>query len=187
MQNPASSSLQHRYPVHLITGAWGSGKSSLLNALLSLRPPSERWAVLLNELGRTSVSGETSPTSPAEVTVREAAGGCACCTGQVVFVTALATLIRQTRPDRVIVECSSQANLPAVFHALHTSFANVISLESVIALVGSDRGTNANDSMGADYVVSNARWPSATELPRLLGGPSRFAHPRLQTATGAQP
>lgn len=152
MQHSPSITPQRPYPVHLLTGAWGSGKSSLLNALLSLRPPSERWAVLLNELGRTQVSGETSPSLRAGVTVREAAGGCACCTGQVVFVTALATLIRQTRPDRVFVECSSQAAMPAVFHALHKSFASVVTLESVIALVNRRHPT---------VTLSDARAPLA--------------------------
>lgn len=170
--------------MHLITGAWGSGKSSLLNALVSLRPANERWAILLNELGRTPVSGETSPNSHAGVITREAAGGCACCTGQIVFVTALATLIRQTRPDRVFVECSGQANLPALFHALHVSFAKVVTLESVITLVGPDLDTHSN-GVDADHIVCIAAWPSTNELRRLLAGPSRFAHPQLQTATGA--
>lgn len=160
MHDPTPSLPERRYPVHLVTGAWGSGKSSLLNALLSLRPANERWAVLLNELGQTPVSGEPSLSSRAGVVVREATGGCACCTGQIVFVTALATLIRQTRPERVFVECSSQAAMPAVFHALHESFANVVTLESVIALAGPNRPTASLSDV----------WPSLAPPRAFEGG-----------------
>ena len=42
-------------PTNIITGALGAGKTTLIQALLKLKPSHERWAVLVNEFGEIGV------------------------------------------------------------------------------------------------------------------------------------
>lgn len=163
-----------RYPLYVVSGAWGSGKSSLINALLGLRPVNERWAVLLNEDGRTQVNAGVATESG--VTVRDAAGACACCTGQVVFVTALATLIRQTRPHRVFVEASSQASLDSLLKSIQTAFNDSIEVERVIQL---SNGSSPVTTVERDSptIVNLRDWPDVPTLDSLLELRSRNPSP----------
>lgn len=154
-----------RYPLYVLTGGWGSGKTSLLNALLGLRPAHERWAILLNEVGRTQVN--VNPTANSAVTVRDAAGACACCTGQVVFVTALGTLIRQTRPHRVFVEASSQASLESLLQSIRTSFKDSVNVERVVALPDPTRPVTTGER-DKPVFVSLDGWPDHSLLRSIL-------------------
>lgn len=135
---PKTAIATPRYPLHLVAGPWGAGKSSLINALLALRPADERWVVLLNEAGRTEVSSAAVAPTACPITVKDIVGACACCSGQVVFVSALASLIRQTRPHRVFVEVAAGAVLSDLVHAVQQSFRDSVSLETVVSLLNVD-------------------------------------------------
>jgi predicted ATPase len=164
---PASTppNVPRRYPLYVVSGAWGSGKTSLLNALLALRPAGERWAILLNEEGRTQVN--VSSATESTVTVRDAAGACACCTGQVVFVTALAALIRQTRPDRVFLEASSQASLESLLETLRTTFKDSIDVARVIQLSNHSPSVTSG-AQAPPPVFTIVGWPDQQLLRALL-------------------
>jgi len=123
--------LHHTF-VNVITGATGSGKTSLIAALLALRPEGERWAVLTNDFGATTLgSGPRAVSDGMEM--REVAG-CMCCTGQLVLRTALVSLVRETRPCRVLIEASAAAE-PAAISALLTAptFASALDVRAFIA------------------------------------------------------
>ncbi len=138
MRTPTNTALVNpRYPLHLVAGPWGAGKSSLINALLALRPAGERWVVLLNEAGRTEVGAAGTPNA-LPVTIKDIVGACACCSGQVVFVSALAGLIRQTKPHRVFVEVAAAAVLSDLVNAVQHSFRDAVSLETVISVFNVD-------------------------------------------------
>ncbi len=157
------------YPLYVVTGPRGSGKTSLINALLALRPSHERWAILLNEEGHTQVD---LTAAGGQVTVKDAAGACACCTGLVVFVSTLAALIRQTRPDRVFVEADAQAALEPLLSSVRTSFNGSVALERVIAL--STRSLpEGHDDPG---YLSFADWPDSPALKGILAAPSPTSH-----------
>jgi G3E family GTPase len=158
-----------RYPLYVVSGAWGSGKTSLINALLELRPAHERWAILLNEEGRTQVNGGSTESG---VTVRDAAGACACCTGQVVFVTTLAALIRQTKPHRVFIEASSQASLDSLLKSIYTAFKDSVEVERVIQLA-SRSSPVATVEQDSPTIVTLLDWPDVPTLDSLLEFRSR--------------
>lgn len=101
-------------PVHLVTGLLGSGKTTLVQALLAT-PSAERWAVLVNEFGERGFDGEWLRRQHAGVA--ELAGGCMGCSGAVALPVTLNRLLRQTRPTRVLVEASG-AGHPAEILAL---------------------------------------------------------------------
>src|SRR5690554_6935809 len=64
-------------PVHLITGFLGSGKSTLIHALIAQKPADERWAILVNEFGQVGID-QAMFESRDDLVVKGIPGGCLC-------------------------------------------------------------------------------------------------------------
>jgi G3E family GTPase len=117
-------------PAHLITGATGAGKTALVSHLLAQRPRDERWGVLVNDFGRGAVT-----RSDPSIIVRDVAG-CICCTAHVALRTALVALLREARPQRVLIEASAAARPDALMKVLsEQGFAAVIDLHNTLCVV----------------------------------------------------
>lgn len=122
-------------PTTIITGFLGSGKTTALNHLLGLKPATERWAVLINEFGRVGVDGSLAASSP-NTSVREVPGGCLCCTAGIAFEAALNRIVRQSRPDRIIIEPTGIAHPLQVITTLTEGFyRDLLDLRAVLCLV----------------------------------------------------
>jgi len=87
--------------VLLICGLPGAGKSTLLKGWLAGRPDTERWALMVN-----GIAGLAGADRDPGVIVAMLAGGCACCSGQVVFGVTLTRLLRGGPFARLIIEVS---------------------------------------------------------------------------------
>ncbi|SEI37448.1 GTPase, G3E family [Allopseudospirillum japonicum] len=126
-------------PTHLISGILGVGKSSALLALIQQQPPEEVWAVLINEFapaGMDALLLQDQVPQDAKVTFAEVAGGCACCLANLPFKVALNRLLRQTRPDRVLIEATGLSHTRELKHLLTgPEYAQVLDLQSVMTLV----------------------------------------------------
>lgn len=93
-------------PTHLIAGPLGAGKTSLIRQLLAQRPAHERWAVLINEFGQIGLDAALLSRDDDGIALGEVAGGCLCCVNGVPFQVGLGRLLRQARPDRLLIEPS---------------------------------------------------------------------------------
>lgn len=93
-------------PTHLIGGPLGAGKTSLIRDLLTQRPAAERWAVLINEFGQIGLDAALLENGEAGVQLAEVAGGCLCCVNGAPFQVGLGRLLRQARPQRLLIEPS---------------------------------------------------------------------------------
>ena len=89
-------------PTTLVTGALGTGKTSVILSLLRHRPEREVWAVLVNEFGEMGLDGVV--LKDAGVTARQIAGGCICCAAGPQLEATLVQLIREVRPNRIFIE-----------------------------------------------------------------------------------
>lgn len=87
---------------NLITGFLGSGKTTSILHLLANKDPAEKWAVLVNEFGEVGIDGALLADSGAMI--KEIPGGCMCCVNGLPMQVGLNTLLRQSKPDRLLIE-----------------------------------------------------------------------------------
>lgn len=97
-----------RVPLCLITGLTGADKRAFIHALLAVRPTEQRWALLDNDGGDIARDAAGAQLAVSVI------NGCACCTGQVALQTGIVQLIRQSRPQRLIVVASGAAEPAAL-------------------------------------------------------------------------
>lgn len=125
-------------PVNLITGFLGVGKTTALLHLLAQRSPQHtsaaRWAVLVNEFGQVGIDGAT--LSQSGVAVREVPGGCICCSAQLPLRVALTRLLREVKPERLLIEPTGLGHPAGVIDVLRSEdLASAVELRNVICLV----------------------------------------------------
>ncbi len=126
-----------KIPTNVFTGLLGVGKTTALLDLLSRKPGSERWAILVNEFGEVPID-QAAFEGPGDrsVFVREVAGGCLCCTAGVPLQVAVALLVRRARPDRLLVEMSGIGHIGLVLRSLREGrLSETLDLRSTFTLV----------------------------------------------------
>lgn len=126
-------------PTNIITGFLGAGKTSAILQLLADKPPKERWAVLVNEFGEIGVDGsllDGQYSTLQNVFIREVPGGCMCCTAGVPMQVALNKLLREAKPDRLLIEPTGLGHPKEVLKVLSAShYQDVLSLQKTLTLV----------------------------------------------------
>ncbi|WP_024851779.1 CobW family GTP-binding protein [Hydrogenovibrio kuenenii] len=93
--------------VNLISGALGSGKTTLVRQLIEQKPPEEHWALLINEFGAIGIDGAIltpSALNNTNVSTHEIPGGCICCTAQGDLKQSLLDIANNICPHRLIIE-----------------------------------------------------------------------------------
>jgi len=89
-------------PTNLIMGFLGVGKTTAILDLLKQKPQNENWAILVNEFGKVGIDG--SIFSLAGATVKEVSGGCLCCATALPFQISINRLLKEVKPDRLLIE-----------------------------------------------------------------------------------
>ena len=126
-------------PTHIITGFLGSGKTTAILSLLKAKPVDERWAILVNEFGDVGIDGsllEGLQAKTNQVFIREVPGGCMCCASGVPMQIALTQLLKQARPDRLLIEPTGLGHPKEVLKALQAQYyQNVLDIQKIVTLV----------------------------------------------------
>jgi G3E family GTPase len=122
---------------HVITGSFGSGKTTAIRWLMANKPEHELWMVILNEftdagLDALSVAG----SARGQYDVRLVAGGCLCCVGELEFGKQLRDILRNFKPSRLLIEPSGAGHAADIVDTLGMYEAQrALRLDSIICLV----------------------------------------------------
>lgn len=95
-------------PIYVLTGYLGSGKTTVLLALLErLKYEGKRPAVIINEFGDADVDGQIIGD---DVPMESMLGGCICCSIRGDLSTNILYLYEQYNPDILIIEATGAAH-----------------------------------------------------------------------------
>ena len=122
---------------HIITGSFGSGKTTAIRWLMARKPEEELWVVILNEFTDAGIDALTvAQSSRGKYDVRLVAGGCLCCVGELEFGKQLRDLLRTFKPVRLLIEPSGAGHAADIVDTLALYEAQqALQLHSVICLV----------------------------------------------------
>jgi len=121
-------------PTTLISGFLGVGKTSAVLSLLQQKPVEQKWAVLVNEFGSVGLDGAIYRAHGVEV--KEVPGGCMCCAAGAPLQVAVNQLLKQARPQRLIIETSGMGHPKRILDTLSGEhFRAVLKLQASICLV----------------------------------------------------
>lgn len=125
---------QQAIPTNIITGFLGVGKTTAIRWLLQHKPAAEHWAVLVNEFGEVGIDGELLELEG--IAVKQVAGGCMCCATGVPSRVALNQLIRQQRPDRILIEPTGLAHPRQILQLFGgKDYAGLLDLRATVCLL----------------------------------------------------
>ena len=122
---------------HVITGSFGSGKTTAIRWLMAHKPENELWMVILKEFtdaGLDAVS--VAQAARGRYDVRLVAGGCLCCVGELEFSQQLRDILRNFKPARLLIEPSGAGHAADIVDTLSIyETQQALRLDSVICLV----------------------------------------------------
>src|ERR1700733_9105371 len=118
---------------YVITGSFGSGKTTAIRWLMSRKPESELWVVILNEFTDAGIDAlSVAQAAHGNYDVRLVAGGCLCCVGEMEFGKQLRDILRSLKPARLLIEPSGAGHAADVVDTLAVYEAqNALELVSV--------------------------------------------------------
>ncbi|MDM2734357.1 GTP-binding protein [Citrobacter sp. Ct235] len=161
---------------NLITGFLGSGKTTSILHLLAHKDPAEKWAVLVNEFGEVGIDGALLADSGA--LLKEIPGGCMCCVNGLPMQVGLNTLLRQGKPDRLLIEPTGLGHPKQILSLLTAPvYEPWIDLRATLCILDPrgllDEKSVANENFrdqlaAADIIVANKTDRATAESERAL-------------------
>ena len=130
--------MPQRLPVTLVTGFLGSGKTTLVNHILSNRA-GVRAAVLVNELGEIGIDNDLIVA--AEGGMIELSNGCICCSTNNDLVDGIVRVLGRPDPvDHILVETTGVADpLPVAQTFLRPEFRDALRLDAIVAVADAEQ------------------------------------------------
>ncbi|MDP6039846.1 MAG: GTP-binding protein, partial [Candidatus Latescibacteria bacterium] len=121
-------------PVHIIAGFLGSGKTTLMNHLLKMRPEGLKPAIIVNDFGEIPLDGDLIDRS--DYALKELASGCVCCTLKGPLSETLAVFAKEEAPDVILMETTGVA-IPAEIGGLFQTLElkSLVQIGNVICVI----------------------------------------------------
>jgi G3E family GTPase len=164
--------------VHVITGSFGSGKTTAIRRLMANKPVRELWMVILNEFTDAGVDAlSVAEAARGEFDVRLVAGGCLCCVGELEFGKQLRDILRNYKPARLLIEPSGAGHAADIVDSLAQYEAQqALTLDGVICLVDAlDAGRILRSQQAGEWSQIQAADVLLLSKPDLAGESERQA------------
>ena len=145
-----------RLPVTLVTGFLGSGKTTLINHILSNRQ-GVRAAVLVNEFGDIGIDNDLIIASADDMI--ELNNGCICCTTNNDLIDSIVrVLARADQLDHIIVETTGVADpLPVALTFLRSEFREALRLDAIVTVADAEHfSLDRFDTIAARHQLRHA-------------------------------
>lgn len=162
--------------IHIISGFLGAGKTTFIKKLIP--ELSGKVALIENEFGEIGVDGDLLVGN---LPIKEIYAGCICCTVVRDFERAIVELIRDHRPDHIIIEPSGVASLSDIIKVCKTiaeKSDRIIELQNVVTIVDVSAFEDSLESFGTFYIdqIKNGKAlflshldPRNKEVEKILG------------------
>ena len=124
---------EKRTKVDIISGFLGAGKTTLIRKLIKEAYGDKKIIIIENEFGEIGV--DTGFLKDTGVTINEITAGCICCTLAGDFAKALDEVIREYKPDIIVIEPSGVGKLSDVILAVKSLGNDDILLNSFACVV----------------------------------------------------
>ena len=119
--------------VDIYSGFLGAGKTTLIKKMISEAYKGQKLVLIENEFGEIGIDGGF--LQDAGINITEMNSGCICCSLVGDFGKALAQVIEQYNPDRVIIEPSGVGKLSDVIGAVNKVTGEDVTLGYTVAVV----------------------------------------------------
>ena len=123
--------------IDIFSGFLGAGKTTLIKKLIAEAYTGEKLVLIENEFGEIGIDGGFLQDAGIEVT--EMNSGCICCSLVGDFGRALAQVIEEYHPDRILIEPSGVGKLSDVVAAVKKLDGHEIELGSLVAVADANK------------------------------------------------
>ena len=123
--------------IDIFSGFLGAGKTTLIKKLLSEAYAGQKVVLIENEFGEIGIDGGF--LQDAGITVNEMNSGCICCSLVGDFSKALAQVVAEYAPDRILIEPSGVGKLSDVIRAVETVLSDDVVLNSYTTVADANK------------------------------------------------
>lgn len=142
--------------IDIFSGFLGAGKTTLIKKLLADGYNGEKIVLIENEFGEIGIDGGF--LQDAGITINEMNSGCICCSLVGDFTKALAKVIAEYSPDRIIIEPSGVGKLSDVIKAVERVVTSEVALNSFTTVADVNKCKMYLKNFGEFYIdqIENA-------------------------------
>ena len=123
--------------IDVYSGFLGAGKTTLIKKMISEAYAGQRLVLIENEFGEIGIDGGF--LQDAGINITEMNSGCICCSLVGDFGKALAQVIEQYNPDRIIIEPSGVGKLSDVIGAVKKVVGHDVELGYAVAVADANK------------------------------------------------
>jgi len=142
--------------IDIISGFLGAGKTTFIKRLLDTHLKNEKVVLIENEYGEVSV--DTDILNDAKIEIKELSQGCICCSLVGDFSKSLNEVVKQMKPDRILIEPSGVGKLSDIIKAVKSAGLED-NINSLVCMVDAKKAKMYDKNFGEFFVdqIENAQ------------------------------